>query len=535
MLPMLIAALATLALLAGPAASAQTPKRGGTLRIATEGEAFDLNPIGISGALKVYREIMGGALLRLDENFNPIGDLAESWEVSEDGRVVTFKLHPGGTYHDGTSLDAESVKWNLDIVSRKVVPKWVQEREKKDPKYKWQNLFINYLYHIDKVEVVNKYTLRVHQKDKGKGQLIDAMTGTLARFVLVSPKAYDMDIEKFRRHPVLSGPYKFVEWKRNQHLFAERHKGFYRKGQPYLDRIEFYFIPDANQRMNALIGGQIDVINNLPLSLHETMKKVPGAVVHRGRATINYAFPFNNQMDPWKDIRVRKAISCYGVDRAQVVKTALRGLAKPWATFAPGGAVDALDLTAECPYDPEKAKKLLAEAGYGPGKPLKFTMTTNNSDPAHIEVSQALKLQFAKFGAVGTLNSFIDLGVLNVLNLVSGIPADKLSNLMFGTFKTISFLLATTNSYLWNKNWTFGDQGRSQAATVFKFYAITALNWVLNVGVATGVKALGPVFGTAELWVNVVAPLAGIFAGLLGNFLGYKYLVFKKEEPKVSS
>ena len=399
MLPMLIAALATLALLAGPAASAQTPKRGGTLRIATEGEAFDLNPIGISGALKVYREIMGGALLRLDENFNPIGDLAESWEVSEDGRVVTFKLHPGGTYHDGTSLDAESVKWNLDIVSRKVVPKWVQEREKKDPKYKWQNLFINYLYHIDKVEVVNKYTLRVHQKDKGKGQLIDAMTGTLARFVLVSPKAYDMDIERFRRHPVLSGPYKFVEWKRNQHLFAERHKGFYRKGQPYLDRIEFYFIPDANQRMNALIGGQIDVINNLPLSLHETMKKVPGAVVHRGRATINYAFPFNNQMDPWKDIRVRKAISCYGVDRAQVVKTALRGLAKPWATFAPGGAVDALDLTAECPYDPEKAKKLLAEAGYGPGKPLKFTMTTNNSDPAHIEVSQALKLQFAKFGA----------------------------------------------------------------------------------------------------------------------------------------
>src|SRR3989338_1084351 len=121
--------------------------------------------------------------------------------------------------------------------------------------------------------------------------------------------------------------------------------------------------------------------------------------------------------------------------------------------------------------------------------------------------------QFAKFGAVGTLNSFIDLGVLNVLNLVSGIPADKLSNLMFGTFKTISFLLATTNSYLWNKNWTFGDQSRSQAGTV--------------------VKALGPAFGTAELWVNVVAPLAGIFAGLLGNFLGYKYLVFKKEEPKV--
>ncbi|MEK6712412.1 MAG: ABC transporter substrate-binding protein, partial [Nitrospinota bacterium] len=375
MFPLLAAVCAALAFAFGAFGTpldAQAAKRGGTLRVAVEGEAFDLDVIGISGALKVYREIMSAALLRLDENFNVVGDLAQSWEVSDEGRVVTFKLHPGGTFHDGTPLDAEAVKWNLDMISRKVLPKWVQEREAKNPQYKWRNIFENYLYHLEKVEVVDKYTLRIHQKDIGKAQIFDDMTGTLGRFVLVSPKAYDMDIERFRRHPALAGPYKFVEWKRNQHLIAERHEGYFKKGLglPHLDRLEFYFIPDANQRMNALIAGQIDVINNLPLSLYEAMRKVPGVTVHRGRATINYAFPFHNQLPLWKDIRVRKAVSCYGVDRALIVQTALRGLAKPWVSFAPGGAVDALDLTAECPYDPERAKKLLAEAGYGPGKPL---------------------------------------------------------------------------------------------------------------------------------------------------------------------
>jgi peptide/nickel transport system substrate-binding protein len=166
-----------------------------------------------------------------------------------------------------------------------------------------------------------------------------------------------------------------------------------------VDRLEFYFMPDANQRMNALTAGQIDIINNLPLPLYETAKKTPGVKVLVGPNTINYAMPINGQMDPWKDVRVRRAIGCYAIDRAQIVKTALRGLGKPWVSYSPAGAKDALDLTAECPYDPEKAKKLLAEAGYGPGKPLKFTLTTNNSDPAHLEVSQALKSQFAKVGA----------------------------------------------------------------------------------------------------------------------------------------
>ncbi len=400
MLPMLITILASLALAFGSPADAQTPKRGGTLKVAIEGEAVNLDMIGVGFGRKVYREAIGSGLFRLDKNFNVVGDAAKSWEVSDEGRIITIKLYPGGTYHDGTPLDAKSVKWNLDIVNGKVVPTWVKEMKKKSPKYKWRNVFSGYLFHINKVDVIDKYTVRIHQDDLGKAMIFDAMTAAFSRFVLVSPKSYDMNIEQTRRHPVMSGPYKFVEWKRNRHFKAVRHKGYFRKGLPYLDGIEFYFMADANQRMNALAAGEIDIINNLPLPLYATAKKTPGVKVLVGPQTMNYAFPINGQKAPWKDKRVRRALSCYGVDRAQIVKTALRGLGKPWVTYAPAGAKDALDLTAECPYDPAKAKALLKEAGYGPGgKELKLTLTTNNSDPAHIEVSQALKYQFAKLGA----------------------------------------------------------------------------------------------------------------------------------------
>ena len=440
MLQMLFSAVAVLALAFGQPVEAQAAKRGGSLRVAIEGDASNLDMVGGTGfPLKVYRETLGAGLLRLDENFQIIGDLAESWEISDEGRVITFRLHPGGTYHDGAPLDAESVKWNLDLINGKVVPKWLEEIRSKNPKHAWRNNFLNYLYHIDKVEVLNKYTVRVHQKNVGKAQTLDAMSSAFGKFTLASPASYDRNIEQFLRRPAMSGPFKFVEWKRNQHLFAERHEGYFRKGLPYLDRIEFYFMPDANQRMNALLAGQIEVVNNLPLSLYETMKKAPGVNVSTGKATLNYSVPFHNQMDPWKDVRVRKAVACYGVDRVQIVKTALRGLGTPWVSFSPAGAVDALDLTGECPYDPGKAKRLLAEAGYGPGKPLKFTLTTNNSDPAHLEVAQALKLQLAQIGAEMEIQ-VVDYATWNRAFIAQRRLQSTLQN-------TLSFRSANSNSH----------------------------------------------------------------------------------------
>lgn len=134
--------------------------------------------------------------------------------------------------------------------------------------------------------------------------------------------------------------------------------------------------------------------------------------------------------------------------------------------------------------------------------------------------------QFGQFAAVGTLNSFIDVGVFNLETFLYG--STIISTTLFAVFKAISFLFATTNSFAWNRNWTFGSTDKINAGEVTGFYTVAIIGWAANVGVATLVKSIGP---ETKIWVDLVAPLAGILTTFIWNFLGYKYFVFKKREP----
>ena len=138
--------------------------------------------------------------------------------------------------------------------------------------------------------------------------------------------------------------------------------------------------------------------------------------------------------------------------------------------------------------------------------------------------------QFAKFAAVGTLNSFVDVGVLNLGIFLSGITG----GLGFSLFKAISFLAATTNSFFWNKYWTFSATSRSGPGEVVKFYVVAMIGGIVNVGIASfivnGVTHSSSI--SPALWANIGA-LAGVASALLWDFLGYKYLVFKRAEPAV--
>jgi len=140
--------------------------------------------------------------------------------------------------------------------------------------------------------------------------------------------------------------------------------------------------------------------------------------------------------------------------------------------------------------------------------------------------------QFAKFAAVGSLNSFVDLGVFNLETfLAGGVPGAGL----FSVLKAISFLAATTNSYFWNKYWTFGASGQAGAGEVVKFYGVAITGGIVNVGVATAVKAIADAAGFPEnLWGNIVSPVVGIFAVFMWNFLGYKFFVFKNKAAPTS-
>ncbi len=133
--------------------------------------------------------------------------------------------------------------------------------------------------------------------------------------------------------------------------------------------------------------------------------------------------------------------------------------------------------------------------------------------------------QFAKFAAVGSLNTVIDFGVLNLEIFLSGIAG----GILYSVFKGISFLVATTNSFFWNKFWTFESREQATAGQAFSFYLIAGLAWLVNVLVASFVvNGLNrPLAVSPNLWANIGA-LAGIASSFLINFLGYKYFVFKK-------
>lgn len=135
--------------------------------------------------------------------------------------------------------------------------------------------------------------------------------------------------------------------------------------------------------------------------------------------------------------------------------------------------------------------------------------------------------QIAKFAAVGSLNSFVDLGILNLGILALGESYNKGAG--YAVIKAGSFLVAATNSYIWNKLWTFESKGGASASEAAKFYTITILNGLVNVAIASFVVNIIP-HGTIsnELWANV-GGVVGILSAMTFNFLGYKFVVFRKK------
>ncbi len=132
--------------------------------------------------------------------------------------------------------------------------------------------------------------------------------------------------------------------------------------------------------------------------------------------------------------------------------------------------------------------------------------------------------QFAQFAAVGTLNSFIYAGILNLETFWYG--SAMISNVRFAVFVAICFLFSTTNSFFWNKYWTFDVHGKANAGEVSGFYGVALVGLVLSTAAATITKILGP--ADSHIWINIVAPLAGIAVSFIWNFFGYKFWVFKK-------
>src|SRR5919108_412208 len=249
---------------------AQQPRYGGTLRLALEGDPAFYNanqgPAPGASAFWTGNNIWNSLLtITPPPELKIVPDLAKSWEVLDGGKTYVFHLEEGVKFHDGTDFDAEAAKWNIDRILDPEVKSWVRP----------------YYEGIDKVEVVDKYTLRIQMKEPS-GALPLALAGYFQGVPMASPKSFETYDKDWVRHPTGTGPYVLKEWIPGKHVILEKNPHYFKPGLPYLDTLEFRVMKDPLTASAAIRSGEIDFIMRVPIQQALILEKARGVTVVTG-------------------------------------------------------------------------------------------------------------------------------------------------------------------------------------------------------------------------------------------------------------
>lgn len=387
------------------------PKRGGSLNYALGAETpggFCLPEAqlasGIPVATAVYDTLM---VPNVDDEYVP--SLARSVEPNEDFTKWTIKLREGIEFHDGSPLDAEVVKNNLDAY-----------RGTRPPRKPLLFLFV--LQNIADTRVVDDMTVEVTTMTPWVA--FPAYLYASGRLGIVAQSQLD-DTETCDRKLIGTGPFKFVEFVVNDHLTVRRNPKYWQtapdgKPYPYLDEIVFRPVADEGQRVNGLQSGELDVITTgggrILANLRELADQDLVDVNETKQPNLVSYTMFNASKPPFDDVNVRRAFA-HGIDREsnnEILNDGLFEIAD--GPFAPGGLGYVKD--AGFPeHDVDKAKELIADYEERTGSQLKVTLTTTSS-PEVIEGAQLLQGQAEEFGVEVNLKS-VDQGTI-INNAISG-------------------------------------------------------------------------------------------------------------------
>lgn len=296
-----------------------------------------------AGAAAAIDEVVYANLYEGLTRFGPDGSilpaLAQSWDVTDDGKSYTFHLVTGATFHDGTSFDAEDVKFSL-------------ERARADGSANAQKaLFAG----IAGVEVIDPATVKVTLANPDGAFPFKMAWGDA---VIVASES----VANAATHPVGTGPFQFADWVQGDHVTLAAYPGYWGE-KPALAKATFRFISDPTAAFAAMMAGDVDAFPNFPAP--ETLAQFeadPRFRVIVGSTEGETILGMNNRNAPLSDIRVREAIA-HAINREDIINGAMFGYGAPIGShFAPHNP-DYQDLTALSAYDPELSKKLLAEAG----------------------------------------------------------------------------------------------------------------------------------------------------------------------------
>jgi peptide/nickel transport system substrate-binding protein len=336
----------TILLLVTIAYAQPKPVSGGSLTIAQGVEPPGLDPTTATSAAiprVVYGNVLEG-LVRIDRNGKVIPALASKYTISKDGKEYTFLLKKGIKFHDGKSFDAEDVKFTFGRLM--------------DPQVTIPNR--RYYQDIESIEVTDPHTVKFKLKNVNSMFLFN-----LARpdSIIIHKEAAD----KLKTAPVGTGPFKLVEWVRGDRILLEKFAAYHRKGFPHLDKVTFKFIGDPSAQIAGLRAGDIDVIGyDVSPENALLLERDPKFKVFNGYTTTEVILSTNNSRKPFNDVRVRRAMA-HAIDRSALIKGVMSGYGTPIGSHMDPGNPYYMDLTSTYPFNPEKAKQLLTEAGYPNG------------------------------------------------------------------------------------------------------------------------------------------------------------------------
>src|SRR5881396_2301034 len=331
----------------------------GTLVVGLVAEPVALDPPQVTdlNSNRVGRRIVETLVTFPDEKTEVVPGLAESWTISKDGLQYTFKLRKGVTFHDGTPLNADAVKFSLE---RQTVPDHPANKLGKYP-------FANYFFgNVKAVEPLDELTVRFILKEP-RASFLDIMAAAAAS--IVSPTAVKKFGLDYGTNPVGTGPFRFASWERGQRVVLEKNPSYW-KFPVKVDRVIYRPIVEDQARLTELLTGGLDLIVGVPADNVAPLEKNPKLTLLKQVGAHVWYLGMNNQKKPFDDKRVRQALN-YAVNKDAIVNDVLNGTgAASKGPVLPGtwGADGALK---PYPYDPDRARKLLAEAGYPNG----FTTT----------------------------------------------------------------------------------------------------------------------------------------------------------------
>lgn len=361
----------------------------------SDGKSLDPHQVSDAASMHLIENMYSGLLRYKDEAYGEVEpDLAKEYTVSDDGKTYTFILHQGVKFHEtGREVTANDVKYSIERIIE-------------------QKARASHFELLEEITVVDDYTVVLTLSEPMAPFLIFLAN---PMNVIVDKEIVEKNEGSLDRADAGCGPFKLVEWKKDQHFILEKNPEYFVDGLPYLDKVTFRPIPDETAQTTAIRNKEVDIILDVTTKQAMVLQKADGIVVETVPGTFWEYVGINTKAEPFDDVRVRQAVA-YAIDRAAINKMVKFGM----ATVLDGGVLPEshwayADLHMYAKPDIDKAKALLAEAGLQDG--FKTVLKVGSDFEYQVQAAQIIKQQLKPLGIE-----------VEVSGLESGIFFDSLGN-----------------------------------------------------------------------------------------------------------